>query len=545
MSFEEFGLSPELLSGLADVRIEKPTPLQNEVIPPALQGSHMLVKHEAGDDGVFLIPALQKLTSNGEVSGIRVLILTPSIERVKEIDEKVWAMGYHAQISSAALSMKGIRTAQEEAIKDGAPVVVANPGRLIEILDKNKLKLPKVDLVIIDEAHGMENYNLVNRVKDIMQLTEGEPQTLIFSESNNKATQQLSSAFLKDPVVHGFDESNVKEATSDSDSDTGQKSEKKKEPKEQTSDQQEQEAEDFELDQEEVNRKLAEASVSVVLNPEENKEEEQNEDKSKQDTKADSQKEEEPTVPEDLTQAYIYVPPRAKISTLLAHLEDTLTDKIVVFAASKRTTDRLFRIIRKKGWGVVSINEGLKQEYYDERFGKFTSGDMKILLVGGLSATEVELNEVKQVINYDVPNEVEEYKYRAELVGNGKAARMVSLVSKMDKDDIDEIVEKVGYAPTEIPLPEEVKEKKGRSKKSDNKSKSSKNKKSSNNGKKNKNDDRDRKRRKKPKEKKSANGLPRPSYDGLSGGKEGDKNGKRPSPGKSDGAFGWIKKLFD
>lgn len=544
MSFEEFGLSPELMSGLADVRIEKPTPLQTEVIPPALQGRHMLVKHEAGDDGVFLIPALQKLTSNGEVSGIRVLILTPSIERVKEIDEKVWAMGYHAQISSAALSMKGIRTAQEEAIKDGAPVVVANPGRLIEILDKNKLKLPKVDLVIIDEAHGMENYNLVNRVKDIMQLTEGEPQTLIFSESNNKATQQLSSAFLKDPVVHGFDESNVKEATPDSDSDSGQKPEAKEESKEQTSDQQEQEAEDFELDQEEVNRKLAEASVSVVLNPEENKEEEEKEDE--QEAKADSDNEEEPTVPEDLTQAYIYVPPRAKISTLLAHLEDTLTDKIVVFAASKRTTDRLFRIIRKKGWGVVSINEGLKQEYYDERFGKFTSGDMKILLVGGLSATEIELNEVKQVINYDVPNEVEEYKYRAELVGNGKAARMVSLVSKMDKDDIDEIVKKVGYAPTEIPLPEEVKEKKGRSKKSDKKDKSSKKKSSNkNNNKKSKNDDRDRKRRKKPKEKKSANGLPRPSYDGLSGGKEGDSNGKRPSPSKSDGAFGWIKKLFN
>ena len=543
MSFEEFGLSPELLSGLADVRIEKPTPLQTEIIPPALQGRHMLVKHEAGDDGVFLIPALQKLTSNGEVSGIRVLILTPSIERVKEIDEKVWAMGYHAQISSAALSMKGIRTAQEEAIKDGAPVVVANPGRLIEILDKNKLKLPNVDLVIIDEAHGMENYNLVSRVKDIMQLTEGEPQTLIFSKSNNKATQQLSSALLKDPVVHGFDASDVEDTKSETSSDQKPDDKNEEESGKEAAEEKQQE-EDFELNQEEVNRKLSEASVSVVLNPEENKEEEEKQDK--KEAKAEVKNgEEEPAVPEDLTQAYIYVPPRAKISTLLAHLEDTLTDKIVVFAASKRTTDRLFRIIRKKGWGVVSINEGLKQEYYDERFGKFTSGDMKILLVGGLSATEVELNEVKQVINYDVPNEVEEYKYRAELVGNGKAARMVSLVSKMDKDDIDEIVKKVGYAPTEIPLPEEVKEKKGRGKKSDKSDKKGKSSKKKSKSNKKNNDDRDRKRRKKPEQKKSTNGLPRPSYDGLSGGKEGDKNGKRPSPGKSDGAFGWIKKLFN
>lgn len=520
MSFEEFGLSPELLSGLADVRIEQPTPLQNEVIPPALQGKHMLVKHEAGDDGVFLIPALQKLTTNGEVSGTRVIILTPSIERAKEIDEKVWAMGYHAQISSASLSMKGNRDEQQQALEDGAPVVVANPGRLIELLEKNKLTLSHVDLIIIDEAHGMENYNLVSRVKDIMQRVKTEPQVLLFSDSNNKATQQLTSALLKDPVILGFDESQVSASSGEenqAEEDTG--SEQKEADKEV----------DFELNQEEVNRKLAKASVSIVLNPEEKKEEVSDQQK--------DENEEPDPVPEDLTQAYIYVPPRAKISTLLAHLENTLTDKIVVFAASKRTTDRLFRIIRKKGWGVVSINPGLDQKYYDERFSKFTSGEMKILLVGGLSATEVELDEVKQVINYDVPNEVEEYKYRAELVGRGKATRMVSLVSKMDKDDIDAIVGKVGYAPTEIPLPEEVKEKKSRGKKSSDRGKSRRSKGKSN-------DKKNQRRRKKPEKEESSHGLPRPTYDGLSGGKKG-KDGKRPSPSSSDGAFGWIKKLFD
>jgi len=525
LSFEEFGLSPNIMSGLADLRIEKPTPLQNEVIPSVLQGNNMLVKTESDDDGVFLIPALQKLTTYGEVSGTKVLILTPSIERAKALDETVWAMGYHAQISSASLSMKGNREEQEQAIKDGAPVVIANPGRLIEILDKNKLKLSHVDLVVIDEAHGMENYNLVSRVKDIMKLVESDPQVLIFSESNNKATQQLTTALLNDPNIVGFEDITITQETSQEQDDASPAPDQSNSENDQDS-----EAE-FVLDQDEVNRKLEAANVSVVLNPEEKTDSEQD-SKSDGQRASDSNNEEDPTVPEDLTQAYIYVPPRAKISTLLAHLEKTLTDKIVVFAASKRTTDRLFRIIRKKGWGVVSINEGLKQEYYDERFGKFVSGDMKILLVGGLSAKEVELDEVKQVINYDVPNEVEEYKYRAELVGNGKAARMVSLVSKMDKDDIDEIVKKVGYAPAEIPLPEEVKEKKGRSKKRSGSKKK-------NHKKKNK---QDRKRRK-PKKEKKANGLPRPTYDGLSGGKEG--KGKRPSPSSKEGAFGWIKKLFN
>ena len=521
------------MSGLADLRIEEPTPLQNEVIPSVLQGNHMLVKTETDDDGVFLIPALQKLTTYGEVSGTKVLILTPSIERAKALDETVWAMGYHAQISSTPLSMKGNRDEQEQAIKDGAPVVIANPGRLIEILDKNKLKLSHIDLVVIDQAHGMENYNLVNRVKDIMKVVESDPQVLIFSESNNKATQALSSALLKDPKVFGFDE----DVISDQSDDKGKEADQSPQDENDLNSSSEKEPEEeFVLDQEEVNRKLEAASVSVVLNPEEKKDEVPTE--ASDNDKSSDADEEDPTVPEDLTQAYIYVPPRAKISTLLAHLEKTLTDKIVVFAASKRTTDRLFRIIRKKGWGVVSINEGLKQEYYDERFGKFVSGDMKILLVGGLSATEIELNEVKQVINYDVPNEVEEYKYRAELVGNGKAARMVSLVSKMDKDDIDEIVKKVGYAPTEIPLPEEVKEKKGRSKKNTDSNKKSGSKKNNR-----KQTSRKDKKRRKPKKEKKTNGLPRPSYEGLSGGKEG--KGKRPAPSSEDGAFGWIKKLFN
>jgi superfamily II DNA/RNA helicase len=536
LSFKEFGLSPELLSGLADVRIEKPTPLQNEVIPPALQGKHMLVKHEAGDDGVFLIPTLQKLITQGEASGTRVVILTPSVERVKEIDETVWAMGYHAQISSVALSMKGIRTVQEEALNGGAPVVIANPGRLIELLEKKKLTLSHVDLIIIDEAHGMENYSLVNRVKDIMKYVDGKPQALICSQSNNQATQQLSKLLLDDDAsIIGFDAPDADQSADENEQHAEAKP-KKEEP--------------FELDQEEVNRKLAAASVSVVLNPEEKSGDEEGASDAKQSSKSQNNEKEpediEPDpVPEDLTQAYIYVPPRAKISTLLAHLDKTLSDKIVVFAASKRTTDRLFRIIRKKGWGVVSINPGLDPDYYEERFGKFISGDMKILLVGGLSATEVELDEVKQVINYDVPNEVEEYKYRAELVGEGKATRMVSLVSKMDKDDIDEIVEQVGYAPTQLPLPEEVKEKKrSKSKKSDHK-KDSKSTKSKGQKSKSRSDDRERKRRKKPKKQENSNGLPRPSYDGLSGGKEGKGKRRRPAPGKSDGAFGWIKKLFD
>ncbi|GAB5410268.1 MAG: hypothetical protein BalsKO_26330 [Balneolaceae bacterium] len=598
MSFEEYGLSPELLSGLADTRIERPTPLQNEVLPAALQGKHLLVKTEAEDDGVFLIPALQKIAENGEVTGTQVLILTPSIERANKIDELIWAMGYHAQISSALLAMKGNKGEQEQAVLDGAPVIVANPGRLIEILENNNFQLQDLKFIVIDEAHAMENFNLVSRVKDIMRFVVGEPQALILSGNHNHATEQLAKITLKDPDVIGFEKTKGEETPTSSEVSAEpvhidlEEAEKKlgkasvkvvlnPEPKElESSEESSEEAQ--EVNMKAVKEKLGEAGVEVVLNPE--KKEEKDSNKSQESNieinteqaeqklkktgvtvvlKKDIEEKEEEvepvlanpilqgeeiadSVPKNLEQGYINVPPRMKISTLMAHLESSKAKKVMVFTASKRTTDRLFHIIKKKNWGVVSVSAGLDDDTYNERFARFTTGEMRVCLVGGMEASKVDIDQVQEVINYDVPSEVEEYRYRAELVGNGKASQIISLVSKMDQDDIKRISEEVGYPPSELSLPVEVKDKK--SKKSSPKIKTNgrpnnKGKGKSKNTSQSKNESGGRSKNvRKPKvqvkkQKQKAFELPRPTYDGLSGGREGS-----PSSG---GVFGWVKKLFD
>lgn len=575
MSFEQYDLSPDLLNGLVDTRIEKPTPLQQEVIPQALEGKHLLVKNESEDNGAFLIPALQKLIANGEVNGTRILILTPSIERAKAIDEMIWAMGYHAQVSSTSLSMKGDKVAQEQAVLDGAPVIVANPGRLVDILEKTKKTFTDLECVVIDEAHNMENFSLVGRVKSIFEFIENQPQVLIFSGTMNNATKQLAENALKNPELIGFQSTDIEEKKAVEPAEIDEEEvkvkleqasvkvvlnpEEKKDNKESEKIQnQDQDGEDdghndkevkpAVIDQKEVEAKLEKASVKVVLNPE--KKEPENKTDSGSDSNSDKapveklkeasvsvvlkkDQTDEPSVPKNLEQGYINVPPRMKISTLMAHLENSKVERIVVFTASKRTADRLFRIILKKSWGVVSVDESINKETFNERFQKFTSNEMKILIVGGMSATDIEIDKVTQVINYDVPNEVEEYRYRAELVGSKKAGQMVSLVSKMDRDDIEKITNEVGYAPEEIKLPEEVKKKK--------KGKSSNNKKRNNKQSKPHNKTRrgssNNKRAKKKKETAdNSYGLPRPSYDGLSGGREGDRSG---------GVFGWVKKLFN
>jgi superfamily II DNA/RNA helicase len=563
LSFEQYDLSPDLLNGLVDTRIEKPTPLQQEVIPQALEGKHLLVKNESEDNGAFLIPALQKLIANGEVNGTRILILTPSIERAKAIDEMIWAMGYHAQVSSTSLSMKGDKVAQEQAVLDGAPVIVANPGRLVDILEKTKKTFTDLECVVIDEAHNMENFSLVGRVKSIFEFIENQPQVLIFSGTMNNATKQLAENALNNPELIGFQSTDIEEKKAVEPAEINEEEVKAKLEKasvkvvlnpennsentqsddntpkditEETSAENNKPVEPATLDQEAVNKKLEKASVKVVLNPEKKESEEEESPKEKLKEASVSvvlkkdQEENPESVPKNLEQVYINVPPRMKISTLMAHLENSKVERIVVFTASKRTADRLFRIILKKSWGVVSVDESINKETFNERFQKFTSNEMKILVVGGLSATDIDLNKVTQVINYDVPSDVDEYRYRAELVGSGKASQIVSLVSKMDREDIEKITNEVGFAPEEIKLPEEVKNKKKRKNsgsKKKNQSGSNKTRRGTSNNNRNKN--------KKAKSAKK-HGLPRPNYDGLSGGREGDRSG---------GVFGWVKKLFN
>jgi len=239
---------------------------------------------------------------------------------------------------------------------------------------------------------------------------------------------------------------------------------------------------------------------------------------------------EPPKVDQNLTQGYIYVPNRMKITTLMAHLENTPHDNCVIFTASKRGTDRLYRTLRKNDMKATSLHGKLSDDKRSQRFANFTNGDVQYLLVADIPAAELGLDRVTQVINYDVPNDPNEYRYRASLVGSGTASRIVSLVSKQDRSDINELENSLGQAPKELPLPDKVKQKleerkKQKKKKSRGGNRDNRSKRGSNNGRGKKKDDELQ--------------LPRPSYDKLSGGKKGDA----PKDQKS-GVIGLIKKLF-
>lgn len=435
------------MSGLQDVNYAEATELQERVIPVLLKGEDALVKSEPGKskNGAVIIPALERIEQKEEVEGTVALILTPNPKEAKEMDELVWAMGYHSQIECVSVDIDGDREEQEKSLKDRVPVVVANPGRLLELMQDNKLILRNVEYLVIDSADEMIELNLTDKIKLILRRVLSEHQTIVFSSNLNNDVKDLANKYLDEPEIIGFDQIR---------------------------------------------------SARELAGP--------------------------PAVPKNLSQGYIYVPNRMKITTLMAHLEDSQSDNCVIFTASKRGTDRLYRVIRKKGMKATSIHGKLSEEKRAQRFANFTNGDVQYLLVADISASELNLNQIRQVINYDVPNDPDEYRYRADLVGSGKASRIVSLVSKQDRSDINDLENQLGEPPKELPLPGKVKKKLEERKKK----KSSRGKRKNGRGKKS------RKERDKLE-------LPRPSYDKLSGGRSGHEEDEEKSS-----MISFFKNLF-
>lgn len=458
MSFNQFRLSSDILKGLKDTKIEKPSPLQKKIFK-AVQDKRDLVINTTIDEAPevgYLISLLNELSKTERRQGTRAIILAGNKERAQKLDEWIWAIGYHASIESACFTSDGNEKEQIDSLTAGPVVIVATPDRLASILNKGRMVFREVQQMIVDQAELIEDWP---SVEIISKRIIGKCQRIFTAAKDSKELREAEKLLLQDPELVTLAKKKAQEAD----------------------------------------------TPAVVL--------------------------------KNLTQYYINVPPRSKITTLINHLDNHArgTDSVVIFTASRKTADRLYKILRKNDRRAVSIHQQLEKDVFNERFERFTSGNVQHLLVGEMSAADVPLENTGQVINYDVPEEVEEYKLRAELVGDGKATRMISLVSKQDRNDIKSICKSLGYAPEEVPLPKAV-IKKVKSKEG---SKPSKNGKSTGKNSR-KTASKKSSPRNRPKKGKSGgmkiNELPRPTFDQLEGGRTGKS--------KKTGVFGFIKKLF-
>ena len=205
MSFEALGLQPQLVKGLAKQGILQPTPIQEKSIPHGLAGRDVMGLAQTGTGktvafGMPLIHALMKHGTKPAPKTVRGLILAPTRELAKQIWEnlRTFTNGTHLRVGLVV----GGASVNEQAhrLKTGTDLLVATPGRLIDLLDRQAVRLDASQYLVLDEADQMLDMGFIHALRKIAPLLPANRQTMLFSATMPKQMADLARAYLTDPV---------------------------------------------------------------------------------------------------------------------------------------------------------------------------------------------------------------------------------------------------------------------------------------------------------------------------------------------------------
>lgn len=199
--FADLNLPDALLRAVADEGYETPTAIQAQSIPPALEGRDLLgtAKTGTGKTAAFLLPILARLGPRPR-RGIRVLVVAPTRELAAQIGERAEAYGRHQGLRVAVIFGGVNQRRQETALRRDPSVVVATPGRLLDLVDQRLVRLDDVDVLVLDEADRMFDMGFLPAVKRIVSHVPEARQTLLFSATMPKEVTHLAHRLLRDPV---------------------------------------------------------------------------------------------------------------------------------------------------------------------------------------------------------------------------------------------------------------------------------------------------------------------------------------------------------
>ncbi|MGD0678401.1 MAG: DEAD/DEAH box helicase [Polyangiaceae bacterium] len=201
--FTPLGLSKLLVRAVLDEKYVTPSPVQTEVVPHALAGRDVLVCAQTGTGktAAFLLPLLHRLAeASAPTPGIRALILTPTRELASQIAERISAYGRHLRLRHALVYGGVSQRGQELALRAAPDLLVATPGRLLDLMQQRIVRLDAVKHLVLDEADRMLDMGFVNDVRRICAALGSPRQTLLFSATMAPAIETLASRMLIEPV---------------------------------------------------------------------------------------------------------------------------------------------------------------------------------------------------------------------------------------------------------------------------------------------------------------------------------------------------------
>src|SRR5499427_766505 len=203
MGFSELGLSPEVLQAVSDAGYTIPTPIQEQAIPVVAQGRDVLgcAQTGTGKTASFALPMIDKLAAGRARARMpRSLILEPTRELATQVEASFERYGKHHRLSTALLIGGESFGDQEKKLDRGVDVLIATPGRMIDLFERGKILLSDVRILVIDEADRMLDMGFIPDVERIVSMLPKTRQTLFFSATMPPEIRRLADAFLKDPV---------------------------------------------------------------------------------------------------------------------------------------------------------------------------------------------------------------------------------------------------------------------------------------------------------------------------------------------------------
>jgi ATP-dependent RNA helicase RhlE len=201
VSFDQFPLDARIQAGIQSVGFTIPTPIQQQAIPHVLNGRDILgiAQTGTGKTAAFTLPILQHLM-NGPLRRIRALILAPTRELAEQIHQTIGDLGGKTKIRSAAIYGGVSKHSQLQALRRGVEIVVACPGRLLDLHNEGNINLSQVEILVLDEADRMCDMGFLPDVRRIFKLLPRQRQTLFFSATMPTDIRQLADEMLNKPV---------------------------------------------------------------------------------------------------------------------------------------------------------------------------------------------------------------------------------------------------------------------------------------------------------------------------------------------------------
>ena len=204
MSFELLGLKPELLRAVAEKGYSTPSPIQSQAIPAVLSGRDLIAGAQTGTGktAAFVLPMLQRLTDTPPTGRApRALVLTPTRELAAQVAESARNYGKYVSVRTAVVFGGVSINPQIDAMRAGCDLLIATPGRLLDLAEQRVLDLRNVQYFVLDEADRMLDMGFIHAIRRVLKLLPPQRQNLMFSATYSEDIRELAKRFLRDPAT--------------------------------------------------------------------------------------------------------------------------------------------------------------------------------------------------------------------------------------------------------------------------------------------------------------------------------------------------------